>query len=373
MANLMRNNLMKNHYSALVHVKSDIGKYMNKKPPLHIKAKVRKGRQQALAASRMQAAPKEQPRRPQSAYTEVMDLRKPKSKTDGVLDQLANQSYRLDRPRRKSTKFMYKDPPKYSAKERMLHHELLDPKFYEQREVQRRVANVKASDDWSKPKTFGRAAAMSHHRQLKASQHEKTEHLREMNSLKQRINAVGTWQHRKKNTQDPLANPVWFFKGKNRDPDSEKLLSLGTFEQRLKEQTRKEKAETEKLYKEIEEEMLAEHVKKDKLRQEVKRNAEAAKRQKEAALKERGLKPPDNVTAMEDCHFKPWNEFSQKKLRQQYQGTWKQQIITQGAGEAGRVDYQKLSDDIRPADTIYKSRVKTDYMKSKDERDDEED
>ena len=37
MANLMRNNLMKNHYSALVHVKSDIGKYLNKKPPMHIK------------------------------------------------------------------------------------------------------------------------------------------------------------------------------------------------------------------------------------------------------------------------------------------------------------------------------------------------
>ena len=40
MANLMRNNHMKNHYSAMVHVKSDIGKYMNKKPPIHIKKKV---------------------------------------------------------------------------------------------------------------------------------------------------------------------------------------------------------------------------------------------------------------------------------------------------------------------------------------------
>ena len=53
MANLMRNNLMKNHYSAMVHVKSDIGKYMNKKPPMHIKQKVKQGRAKALANSRM--------------------------------------------------------------------------------------------------------------------------------------------------------------------------------------------------------------------------------------------------------------------------------------------------------------------------------
>lgn len=48
MANLMRNNLMKNHYSKVVHVKSDIGKYISKKPPLHIKKRVQLGRQKTL-------------------------------------------------------------------------------------------------------------------------------------------------------------------------------------------------------------------------------------------------------------------------------------------------------------------------------------
>jgi hypothetical protein len=44
------------------------------------------------------------------------------------------------------------------------------------------------------------------------------------------LNKVGSWQHRKKNGHDPLANPVWFFKGKNRDPDMEKKLDLANYE-----------------------------------------------------------------------------------------------------------------------------------------------
>lgn len=99
-----------------------------------------------------------------------------------------------------------------------------------------------------------------------------------MTSLKQRLNSVGAWQHRKKNMQDPLANPVWFFKGKNRDPDSEKLLSLNGYEHRLKDYVKKEKKEMEKLYKEIEEDVLIENAKKERLREEVKKNAEEAKK-----------------------------------------------------------------------------------------------
>jgi len=45
---------------------------------------------------------------------------------------------------------------------------------------------------------------------------------------------IGSWNDRKKNTTDPLANPVWFFKGKNRTSESEKMLSLETFEKKVK-------------------------------------------------------------------------------------------------------------------------------------------
>lgn len=313
-------------------------------------------------------------RRPQSAYAQ--GLRKPKGKTDGVLAQLENQSYRLERPRRQSTRFVYKDPPKYTAKEDMLKKEMSAPEYTEQREVLRRVALAKGTSDFSAPKTFGRAAQMSKNRQLKASQHEKSEHLRELTSLKQRLGSVGTWQHRKKNPADPLANPVWFFKGKNRDPDSEKLLGLDAFEQRLKEHTRKEKQEMEELYREIEEEVFIETTKKDKLRREGKRKAEEAKSKKDEEDKERGN---ERVQAkidsmLESAPVKPWADFSQKNLRKKYQNSWKAQIVTRDDTANSNVhDYQKLSNDIRPANTIYKERPQTDYFKSKDDRDDDED
>lgn len=41
---------------------------------------------------------------------------------------------------------------------------------------------------------------------------------------------------------DPIANPVWFFKGKGRDPDLEKKLDLSHFERRLKEKYIREQA-----------------------------------------------------------------------------------------------------------------------------------
>ena len=44
--------------------------------------------------------------------------------------------------------------------------------------------------------------------------------------------SVGSWSLRKKNHQDPLSNPVWFFKGTKRD--NEKLLSLNHLEKEIK-------------------------------------------------------------------------------------------------------------------------------------------
>ena len=53
-----------------------------------------------------------------------------------------------------------------------------------------------------------------------------------------------------------------------------------------------------------------------------------------------------------------------------YKTTWKGQIVKR---DDTIVDYQDLSNAIRPANTIYKERSKTDYFKSKDERDEDED
>ena len=39
---------------------------------------------------------------------------------------------------------------------------------------------------------------------------------------------------RKKNAFDPLANPVWFFKGEHRDPASEKMLNLNHLDKAIK-------------------------------------------------------------------------------------------------------------------------------------------
>lgn len=52
---------------------------------------------------------------------------------------------------------------------------------------------------------------------------------------------------RKKNPQDPLANPVWFFKGKNRDADLEKRLDLTGYEQQVKAKYQHEQDEYRKI------------------------------------------------------------------------------------------------------------------------------
>lgn len=51
---------------------------------------------------------------------------------------------------------------------------------------------------------------------------------------------LGNWQYRKKNMADPLANPVWFFRGKNRDPAADKKVTLEHFERRLNDKYKNE-------------------------------------------------------------------------------------------------------------------------------------
>ena len=65
---------------------------------------------------------------------------------------------------------------------------------------------------------------------MQQSDHTMTEHTRRLKHLNDHLKDLGSWQHRKKNPCDPLANPVWFFKGKNRDPDLEKALDLTNYD-----------------------------------------------------------------------------------------------------------------------------------------------
>ena len=90
-----------------------------------------------------------------TAYSK--DLRKPIDQSDqsfsGLFDQLLKddramymEPYQtmMEKPKPK-TKFVYKDPPKYTTNEKFLRAELNDPKYKEQREMRRRITKLENS------------------------------------------------------------------------------------------------------------------------------------------------------------------------------------------------------------------------------------
>ena len=171
----------------------------------------------------------------------------------------------------------------------------------------------------SEPETYHRGKILSINKKVNANTYQTAEHTRELKSLKERMEKIGSWQHRKKNGSDPLANPVWFFKGKNRDPELEKALDLSHFEQKLKEKYLREQAQ----YKVIQEEII-------------------------------GKKPQEPIKA--------------GKKRASYTNTWKTQVRDfDSKNNPAKDDYQDLSNKIRPAETIFKERPQPDYTKSKAE------
>ena len=143
-----------------------------------------------------------------------------------------------------NTKYTMRDPAALNPQEKLIHNMVYSQEFEEQRETYKRLANLKkGGTDFSEPKTMNLKYQLSNNRKVKASGHADVEHERELASLKQRMQSQGNFQSRKKNVNDPLANPVWFFKGKNRDPDIEKHLDLGHYEQVLKAKFQKEQAD----------------------------------------------------------------------------------------------------------------------------------
>ena len=123
-----------------------------------------------------------------------------------------------------------------------------------------------------------------------------------------------------------------------------------------------------KLYKEIEEDVIIHNAKKERLRMEVKKNAEEAKKKNQEDIT---AKKFDRLKVYSsEMEERPWRDKSDKKIGVKYQTNWSGQILKR---DDTILDYQGLSDKIRPANTIYKERTKTDYFKSKDDREEDED
>jgi hypothetical protein len=80
----------------------------------------------------------------------------------------------------------------------MLKDLITDPIFSEQRETFKRLANVsKGGSDMTEPVTFSRGKIMSYNKKMNANTHMNTEHERELKSLKDRMEKIGSWQLRK--------------------------------------------------------------------------------------------------------------------------------------------------------------------------------
>ena len=66
--------------------------------------------------------------------------------------------------------------------------------------------------DTKAPQTFHMAKKMQVNKRAKANIFQHEEHLKNLASMHSRIQQVGSKQDRQKNPNDPLANPVFFFK-----------------------------------------------------------------------------------------------------------------------------------------------------------------
>eukprot|EP00357_Protocruzia_adherens_P030023 CAMPEP_0114992962 /NCGR_PEP_ID=MMETSP0216-20121206/12250_1 /TAXON_ID=223996 /ORGANISM="Protocruzia adherens, Strain Boccale" /LENGTH=151 /DNA_ID=CAMNT_0002356521 /DNA_START=29 /DNA_END=481 /DNA_ORIENTATION=+ len=83
--------------------------------------------------------------------------------------------------------------------------------YGEVREAFRRVSVVKKGLDNGKPKTFKMSKKLSQNRNRKPN-FEQTEHMNNLASLQRRLGNLGSWSQRKKNPNDPIANPTYIFR-----------------------------------------------------------------------------------------------------------------------------------------------------------------
>lgn len=106
------------------------------------------------------------------------------------------------------------------------------------------VASVKSKVNAQEPYTF----KMGKTKLGKLPNFEDTEHVRRLNAISKRISSMGSVQERKKNINDPITNPIYFFRSPN-DKNATKLVSLESFNNKLLQL--KEKNKTELIAEEI--------------------------------------------------------------------------------------------------------------------------
>jgi hypothetical protein len=128
--------------------------------------------------------------------------------------------------------------------------------FRNVREAYKAVSSVKPYVDNKKPFTYDKRPKGIYN--TAKERYEKMEHLRILEAMSKRILSIGKMHERKKNKDDPIANPTYFFRNiKDKDSDSGKaikLISLRNLNKTLKEINNKERNRlllNEEIYQEI--------------------------------------------------------------------------------------------------------------------------
>ena len=118
-----------------------------------------------------------------------------------------------------------------------------DIKFHEEylnvRETYKKVSKVKPYIDNKKPETMGYKKT-NQYRSCK-EKYDDIEHKRRLEAMSKRILSLGKPHERKKNKDDPIANPTYFFRSPNIDEKSTQLISLQELSEKYKKLNEKEK------------------------------------------------------------------------------------------------------------------------------------
>jgi hypothetical protein len=96
------------------------------------------------------------------------------------------------------------------------------------------IFNIKPRVNSSKPKTI----KMGKTKFTKVASHEDQEHIRRLTAISKRITYFGSENDRKKKKEDPIMNPVYFFRSPN-DKKATKLVELNKFNEKIEELNKK--------------------------------------------------------------------------------------------------------------------------------------
>lgn len=109
--------------------------------------------------------------------------------------------------------------------------------YHNVRETYKKVSSIGPMVDNKKPFTFDKKPKGKYN--SCKERYENMEHVRCLEAMSKRILSIGKPHERKKNQQDPLANPTYFFR-KPEDSDAMKVITLNKLHKKLKELNDKE-------------------------------------------------------------------------------------------------------------------------------------